>query len=163
MGPTIVADVMTPRVYTCRVSDTLDCAALLMWDHDCGAIPIVDRRGHVVGMVTDRDICMAAYTRGEPLRQIPVTVAGSRSVHSVPPDASLAWACEVMKRHRVRRLPVIDVGGNLAGMLSLADLVRDAQSSSEPGDSVQHIVSMLAEIGRRCPLPRARPRDVPAP
>ena len=61
--PTIVAQVMTRKVHTCRRGDTLHRAARLMWDHDCGAVPIVDERGHTVGMITDRDICMAVYIR----------------------------------------------------------------------------------------------------
>jgi len=147
---TVVADIMTPRVHACRATDTLEHAARLMWDHDCGAIPIVDARGRAIGMITDRDVCMAAYIQGRPLGQIPVTVAGARRIHSVRPDASLAVAQETMKMHRVRRLAVIDLGGNLVGMLSLADIARVARSSRDPRDPlhVEQVASTLAEVFR---------------
>jgi CBS-domain-containing membrane protein len=121
-----------------------------MWDHDCGSLPIADHRGHIIGMVTDRDICMAAYTQGRPLREIRVTVAGSAPVHSVPPDASIAFAYQVMKMHRVRRLPVIDRGGNLVGMVSLGDIVRRARHASglDVDLDAEQIMSMLAEVCR---------------
>jgi CBS domain-containing protein len=146
----IIADIMTPHPQTCRVDETLDRVARLMWDYDCGALPIVDRGGHVVGMVTDRDICMAAYFQGRPLHQILVTVAGSTSVHSVAPDAPVAAAYRIMKTHRVRRLPVIDFGGCLVGMLSLGDIVRRAWKTHGVDDDLdfERVASMLAEVYR---------------
>jgi CBS domain-containing protein len=155
-APVEVAEIMTKHVQTCRVSDTLERAARLMWDHDCGAIPVLDERGHTVAIVTDRDICMAAYTQGKPLWQIPVKVAASHRVHSVPPDASLAVAHQLMKTHRIRRLPVIDRGGNLVGILSLADIVRAARPTPDRSHPLhsEHVVSTLAEVHRpSCPKP----------
>jgi CBS domain-containing protein len=126
-----------------------------MWDHDCGAIPILDACGHTVAMDTDRDNCMAAYIQGKRLRQIPVTLAGSRRIHAVRPDESLAVAHQLMRVHRVRRLPVIDTGGNLVGILSLADIVRRARSSGDPADPlrVENVASTLAEVMRPACLP----------
>jgi CBS domain-containing protein len=144
----IVADIMTPHAHQCSVNDNLDRAARLMWEHDCGAIPIVDLRGHTVGMITDRDICMAAYLQGKPLHRIGVKVAGSHHIHSVTPDAPVELAYAIMKRHRVRRLPVIDVGGNLVGMLSLADVVRHARRDGADGLDVDEMASVLAEVYR---------------
>jgi CBS-domain-containing membrane protein len=105
-----------------------------------------------VGVVTDRDVCMAAYTQGKPLRAIPVTVAASRSVHSVRPDAAVEVAEAVMKMHRIRRLPVLDIGGNLVGMLSLADIVRCAHArpaqDEDDGLGADRIVSTLESVYR---------------
>lgn len=146
----IVADIMTTHVHWCLASDTLDRPARLMWEHDCGAIPVVDGHGHVIGMVTDRDICMAAHFQGKALNELPVIVVGCTRIHSVGPAASIAYACEVMKMHRVRRLPVLDRGGNLVGMLSLADVVRHARSSRNPKDNldVERVASTLTEVYR---------------
>jgi CBS domain-containing protein len=148
--PVEVAEIMTTDVQTCGVGDTLERAARLMWDHDCGAIPVLDERGHTIAIVTDRDICMAAYTQGKPLWAIPVTVAASHRVHSVLPDASLAVAHQLMKMHRIRRLPVVDHGGNLVGILSMADLVRAARPTLDRTHPLhaEHVVSMLAEVHR---------------
>jgi CBS domain-containing protein len=103
-----VAEVMTTDVHRCFASDRLDRVARTMWEHDCGALPVVDRRGRTIGVVTDRDICMAAYTTGGSLDAIPVTSAASRTIHSVAPDDSIADAEAAMTMYRVRRLPVID-------------------------------------------------------
>jgi CBS domain-containing protein len=149
-GAIVVADLMTPQVHSCRVGDTLERAARLMWEHDCGALPVVDAHGRTVGMVTDRDVCMAAYIQGRPLSRIPVTVAASHRVHFVRPDATLDLACAIMREHRVRRLPVIDVGGNLVGMLSLVDVVRVARRPLESGDplDVDAIAAVLTDVFR---------------
>ena len=53
-----------------------------MWDHDCGCAPVVDGHGRLAGIITDRDICMAAYTQGMPLEAIPVERAMSARVVS---------------------------------------------------------------------------------
>lgn len=148
--PTIVAQVMTRKVHTCRRGDTLHRAARLMWDHDCGAVPIVDERGHTVGMITDRDICMAVYIQGRPLWAIPVTVAASSHLHAVRPDASLDEARHLMARHRVRRLPVLDLGGNLVGIVSLGDLVRNASSTlpSQHPLRPERLAATMADVFR---------------
>ena len=67
-----VKDVMTTSPGTCSVSDMANEAARIMWDRDCGSVPVIDAAGHVVGIVTDRDICMAAYFQGRPLSAIPL-------------------------------------------------------------------------------------------
>ena len=150
-GPAfLVSDIMTPFAYSCRADDTLAVAARLMWEHDCGAIPVLDGHGHVVGMITDRDICMAAYIQGRPLSQMAVASAASKDVHSIRPGAPIGDAHHMMKMHRVRRLPVVDVGGNLVGMLSLADVVRHSDRSLDPSHPlhVENVLATLAEAFR---------------
>jgi CBS-domain-containing membrane protein len=158
---------MTTEVHHCRVGDTLERVAQNLWDHDCGALPVVDRHGQTVGMITDRDVCMAAYTTGRPLATIPVMVAASHGVHSVTPDDSIEHAESVMKMHRVRRLPVIDIGGNIVGMLSLADVVRHAHPSAPPPPPAEvadaldadRVASTLAVLFRSHD-PRAHPMNL---
>ena len=60
----LVKQIMTGDPVTCARHQTLNDAARQMWDHDVGAVPIVDEQGEAVGVITDRDICMAAYTQG---------------------------------------------------------------------------------------------------
>ena len=69
--------VMSKDVASCVPSETLNEAARIMWERDCGIVPVVESResGKVVGVITDRDICIAAYTRGRPLAQIPIDEA----------------------------------------------------------------------------------------
>jgi CBS domain-containing protein len=145
-----VAEIMTRCVRHCRMTDSLEHVAKLMWDHDVGALPVLDGRGHTVAMITDRDICMAAYTQGKPLREIPVGVAASDGVHFVRPDDSLETAQAIMKTHRVRRVPVVDAGGNLVGVIAVTDVIRRARSSREAGDplDLDQVVRTLGDVLR---------------
>lgn len=125
-----VEQLMTRNVQTCRASDGLERAAQLMWEHDCGVVPVMaDGNGaaRVVGMLTDRDICMAAYTQGRRLEDIPVASAMSREVFSCRPTDALAVALKVMQTNRVHRLPVVDQDDRVVGLLSLADVAREAE------------------------------------
>src|SRR5690606_28351921 len=65
-----VRELMTRDVQVCGPRDDLNRAAQIMWDHDCGVVPVVDSERRPIGMVTDRDVCMAAYTQGKPLSAI---------------------------------------------------------------------------------------------
>jgi CBS domain-containing protein len=109
---------------TCTQDDSLSRSAQIMWDADCGAVPVVDGEGAVVGMITDRDVCMAAYTRGLPLEAMTVGSAMSKQVFSCTPEASIGQALRLMAEKQVRRLPVTE-NGKLVGVVSLADVARD--------------------------------------
>ena len=80
----------------------------------------------VVGMVTDRDLCMAAYTQGRPLEAIGVSTAMSQRVCSCRPTDALRVALNVLRANQLHRLPVVDADEHLVGMLSLADVAREA-------------------------------------
>ena len=126
-----VEQLMTRNVETCTSQDTLATAARIMWERDCGIVPVVglvddDAAPPIVGMLTDRDICMAAYTQGRPLHDIPVATAMSQSVCSCRPTDAIGVALKVMQTNQIRRLPVVDGDDRLIGMLSLADLAREA-------------------------------------
>jgi CBS domain-containing protein len=120
-----VENVMTRAVKTCGRDDSLDVAARIMWEHDCGCAPVVDADGRVVGMLTDRDMCMAAYTCGATLASLRVGGAMAATVYCCRPKDSLATAEQMMRAHRIRRLPVTADDGRLVGILSLSDLARE--------------------------------------
>lgn len=119
-----VEQLMQRTVQTCRPDDTINRAVQLMWEHDCGCIPVVDDAARPVGMITDRDACMAAYTQGRPLAALPVHLAMAKQVRSCRPGDTLVEAESVMKAAQVRRLPVVDADGVLVGILSLNDLAQ---------------------------------------
>jgi CBS domain-containing protein len=154
---------MTREVVTCGPEDSLERAARAMLQRDCGGLPVVDRRGRVIGMVTDRDICMAALTRGRPLRELCVRDAMTREVVSAAPGQSLALAAELMGQCQVRRLPVLDESHHPVGVISLGDLARRADCG-EPLDSgdvgMDDVTAALAAIARPGP-PAALPRPAP--
>ena len=162
-----VSDLMTTAVKSCVIGDSLQRAAQLMWENDCGVVPVLDGEGRVVGMITDRDICMAAYTHGQALWATPGIgrhgQAGPRGHGEHPLDVVET----LMRRVRVRRVPVLDGNGHLKGILSMNDLARHAhrsagrKSNGLSGDSVvQTLASNLrAAPGRKGDRPRGQCGD----
>jgi CBS domain-containing protein len=156
-----VEDLMTKDVMTCGPDDTLDRAAHVMWVGDCGCVPVVDEARRLVGIITDRDVCMAAYTQGKPLGEIPVATAMARVVQYCDPEDSVAAAEEAMRTHRVRRLPVVAPEGHLAGIISLNDLARAAHQQrtrkARAGVTPLGVSETLAAVcePRSAPLPAA--------
>lgn len=126
--PARVLDAMTREVVTCRASDPLSRAAQLMWETDCGAVPVLDHDDKLIGMITDRDICMAAYTQGRALSEVSVSSAMSTTLHTCKPTDSLRELMDTMSERRVRRVPVVDEAGKVVGIVSLADVARLAQA-----------------------------------
>jgi CBS domain-containing protein len=112
-----------------------------MWNHDVGFLPVVDARGRVVAAITDRDLCMAAYTQGKPLAEIGVDSAMSRNLVSVRPTDPLDRAAELMECHQVRRLPVVDDDGAIVGVVTLSDLARCVSSGAMPPAEITRAVT----------------------
>jgi CBS domain-containing protein len=140
--------VMTTDVKCCRSDETLNAAAKLMWEHDVGCVPVVDEAQRVVGMLTDRDVCMAAYTKGTTLSSVPVAAAMSDKVISCDIDESLATVEQRMRIHKIRRLPVLK-GTQLVGMVSLNDIARAWQrrvSDKKSAISADDVATTLASI-----------------
>jgi CBS domain-containing protein len=124
-----VEELMTTDVGACRPFDTVDRSAKVMWERDCGAVPVVDQDGRAIAMLTDRDICMAALTQGRALGEIHVSSAMSRRLWSCRPQDDVKDAEKVMRSRQVRRLPVVDADGKLLGVLSISDLAIAAMPS----------------------------------
>ncbi len=144
-----VADSMTREVRACTVHDSLNAAARVMWEHDCGCVPVVDGQGRLVGIVTDRDICMAAYTQGAPLEAIPLERVMAARVISCSRTDDLDTAHRLMRKHEIHRLPVVDSRGRLTGILSLSDVVNQAsQAGAAPSEAVE-IIATLSAIRKR--------------
>ena len=146
---TRIEKLMHRPAVTCHVNDSLANAARLLWEQDCGALPVVDERGRVVAMITDRDICMAAYTQGLPLQSIQVRSAMSHSLYSCRPSDPVVEAEKQMGENQVRHLPVLDEQGQVLGILSLNDLTREAGRSAggRAQDAGNSLVKTLMEVG----------------
>jgi CBS domain-containing protein len=143
-----VKDLMTPSPSVCTPQDTTNEAAHIMWERDCGAVPVVDDRGRVVGMITDRDICIAAYFQGEPLSQIRVADVMSRELSTVRPEDDVTRAEHVMREHQIRRLPVVADGQLLVGILSVGDLalrVPRASGTRQPAET-QELLQVFSAV-----------------
>ena len=136
----LVKEIMSQPVISCQVDDHANVAAQRMWENDFGVVPVLDENGRVIAMLTDRDICMAAYTQGKALDQIVVRSVMSKYLHSCSPEDALDQAEQLMRNYQVRRLPVIDYTGKLAGILSLNDVAcasaRKHSGHRAPSDGI---------------------------
>lgn len=145
----IVGQLMSIGVRSCHAADTLDVPTKMMWDHDCGCVPVVDPDGCVAGMITDRDVCMAAFTKAKPISQIVVGDVMTTRVVSCKPEDTIALAEHLMRQARVHRLPVVDDAGKLVGILSLNDLALAAagerRTVAQPS-SLDRVAGTLAAI-----------------
>jgi CBS domain-containing protein len=126
-----VKDIMTVNAKACVPTNSLADAARLMWDNDCGILPVVVEGGKLVGLITDRDICMAAATKGRNLSNIAVEDVISGNVFACKPEDEIKGALSTMRENKVRRLPVVAVDGKLQGVLSMNDVVLKAEETKD--------------------------------
>ena len=146
----MISDLMTTDVATCSATDSLNRAAQMMWERRCGSVPVVDQDCHVLGMVTDRDVCMAAYTQGRRLDDIAVTSVMSHPARICPATATPEEAESLMMAHGVHRLVVVDAEGRLSGVISLDDIARHGTASDGKGDvDLERVGLALGDISRR--------------
>jgi len=120
-----VKDIMTPEPRTCAPGTNLAAAAALMLDGDCGILPVVED-GKLVGVVTDRDICIALATRNRLASDLTAGEVLQAPVHTCGPDDDVHAALAAMKQFRVRRLPVEGFGGTVSGIISMNDILLAA-------------------------------------
>ncbi|MCB1025310.1 MAG: CBS domain-containing protein [Acidobacteria bacterium] len=119
-----VEKIMTDNVGTCRLDDNLGKAVFIMWQRDCGAVPIVDDENKVVGMVTDRDASIAAASRNMLVSDIGVKDFAVGKLISCGRKDKVEDALKKMARHKIKRLPVVNKNGELKGIISIADVLR---------------------------------------
>ena len=125
-----VKHVMTVDPVAIWRTESLATAAKSMWENDCGIMPIIDAGRRVVGVITDRDICMATAVRNRPESTISVEEVMTGKICSVKPDDDIQTALHLMHEHKIRRLPVLDDEGELKGMLSMNDIVLKAEETN---------------------------------
>jgi CBS domain-containing protein len=149
-----VQDVMTTTVRSCPPTANLAEVVAIMWEADCGIVPVVNERAEVVGVVTDRDIAIALGTRGTPAAQVRASEAMSAPVVCCAPEDAVTGALAQMQKHRVHRLPVTGIGGVLLGMLSLNDVVRHAPAAAAKDPVIAALRGICAQH-RPAPIARA--------
>lgn len=156
-------EIMNHPVITCPETSTLDHAARLMWEFDCGVIPVVNDDGRLAGIVTDRDVCMAAYTQGRPLAAIPIGTAMARDVVASHEEDSVEHAEALMRASQVRRVPILDGDGRPVGIVSLNDLARLALRAHRGAVDRELVQTMAAVCEPRHQAAPSRPALVMAP
>jgi len=123
-----VKELMTSDVKSCGPETNLAAAAKIMWEDDCGAVPVTDDIGHVIGVIIDCDICIAGATRARAEGEIPVQDVISKVVYTCAASDDVRQALETMRLRKVRRLPVVDQSGRLTGIVSVHDIALEARS-----------------------------------
>lgn len=145
-------DIMTVQTQTCSCNDNLDQVARQMWEHDCGAIPVVDEDRRPVGIITDRDIAIAAMLNHKALWELHAgEMIAHQQVHTCYQDDPVEDCLKLMQAHSIRRLPVTDASGRVAGIISIGDAIAvtgnsAALSKSNQQLSPKHIMAMLKVI-----------------
>ncbi|HEX6044530.1 MAG TPA: CBS domain-containing protein [Pyrinomonadaceae bacterium] len=144
-----VKDIMTGKPSVCELNASLAEAARTMWDADCGVLPVLKDGREVVGLITDRDICMAMAMRDCNPAAVSAEEVISGELYTVAPEDEIQKALELMQEHQVRRLPVISPEGELQGMLSMNDIILNAkekQNGKAPEIGYKAIVNTYKAI-----------------
>lgn len=132
-----VSDLMTVDPACCKPSDSVQDAARMMLDNDCGQVPVVGDEGQLVGVITDRDIACRCVAEGKS-NETRVADLMSRDIVTASPEDDVESCCAKMEKHQVRRLPVVDAQGCCCGMISQAD-VATGVSRETTGDLVRQV------------------------
>ena len=143
-----IREVMTKNPVFCAPSSSAQTAAIIMHQKNTGIVPdtedIFSRK--LVGVVTDRDLCLAVLVRGRDPSHVWVQECMTRDPVTCHLDEEVGAALRRMREHQVRRIPVVDAAGNLQGIVSLADLVRRwAISPDELFDTLEKICEPAVE------------------
>ncbi len=145
-------DVMMGTPYYCQLDSNLGSATELMWTGNCGFLPVMGTNGKIVGVVTDRDICIALGTRNRVAGDITVREVMSDRLFACSPDDDVHIVLEMMKEGGVRRLPVIVENGTLVGVTSIDDLLLRAEAKGigkQPELSTEEVVRTYRAIDQR--------------
>ena len=140
-----ITSLMEKNVHTCRPEDSLEEAAGTMLKGDVGALPVVDNDNKLVGMITDRDICMSSLIEGRSLKELPVSLAASTPAWACMLEDSLADVRAAMQTHKIHRIPVVDENEKLIGIVGLGDIVH-ATSEKKSGFTPNDLTKTLAAI-----------------
>jgi len=147
-----VKEVMMRTPYTGSLRTNLGEAAELMWKGNCGFLPVVDDQEKVCGVLTDRDICIALGTRNRTAGEVCIGEVTQQKVYACNAEDDIHIALQSMRDGHVRRLPVLNEDGKLAGVVSMDDILLHAEPSTfgnEPELSANEVVRTYRWIMRK--------------
>lgn len=148
---------MTSPAHSCSTDASLVTAAEIMWNYKIGALPVLDSEGHPVGMITDRDICMAAARKDRFAGTITVLETMSPNPFTIKPDDALSKALDTMSARQVRRLPVVDATGHLVGIVSINDAAASAETGERDSIGRAEVFAPIVATLRKIAAPSATP------
>ncbi len=126
----------SPR--TCSPGTNLAAVTELLWSCGCGALPVVNEAGRMVGIITDRDICVALGTRDRRPSELVAEQVMSPHVVTCRSADEIHAALKIMRARRVRRLPAVNEAGKLEGVLCMSDLILDARHDDGSGPELSY-------------------------
>ena len=144
-----VQEIITRDVKFCGPDTNLAAATEIMWSNNCGTLPVSDSGGKLLGVITDRDMCVAMGTRNRKASDLAVGDVAMKPVFTCGPDDDVHEALKAMRQHQVRRVPVVDENGKLAGIVCLDEIVLHAEkfdSKKHAGISYEDVVSTMKAI-----------------
>ena len=124
-----VKEIMTAKVKSCSQTAHLAAVAEVMRKSNCGALPVVDGDEKVIGMITDRDICLAMSQKDRDPSRSKVSEVISGEVYDCAPGDEVKNALKTMRKKKVKRLPVVNGAGALKGILSIGDILLRARKA----------------------------------
>jgi len=160
-----VKDVMMRTPVSCTAETNLGAAVETMWNRNCGILPVLNAQRQVIGVVTDRDVCIALGTRNRLAGEITVAEVTSGKAFVCKPDDDIRAALVTMAHAKVRRLPVVNADGKLEGILSMDDVVAHSEARI-PGKAAElsegDVVDTLKNL-YRAELPEVVKQKAPLP
>lgn len=141
-------DLMTAQPKLCSPETTLRDVARMMVEQDCGSIPVAesDSSRKLIGMITDRDIACRAVAQGKSPTETRVSDVMSTPCVTVHLDASVQDCCDVLEKHQIRRVPVVDENGMCCGIVAQADLAR--KSADQAAEVVREVSQPTDDASR---------------
>jgi len=152
-----VQEVMTRNVFCIGEAHSLNDAAQLMWEHNCGSVPVINEDREVVAMITDRDIAMAAYTQGRCLADIPLETTQSQQLVCCKPEDDIREVQHMMRTHQLHRIPVVNDKLEPVGIVSLNDIAGVCQSGSpqiKPKDVSDTLAAICSSVQQKSMVAR---------
>jgi CBS domain-containing protein len=145
-----VEDVMTKDVSFCSPGTNAAAAAEIMWNRNCGILPVLEDSGQLVGMVTDRDLFIALGTQNRNASDLPVGEIMHREPSGCAPEDDVRKALKTMAQQQVHRLPVLDKSGTLKGILSMDDVIVRGKIETDGAikDDVIRALRAICELRR---------------
>ncbi len=122
-----VREVMTKNAIFCGPESTLEEASFLMQKHNCGFLPVVGDGGNLIGVVTDRDMCIALGARNRKPSDLRVRDVMPRKLFKCMEGDDVNSALKTLRDATIRRIPVVDRESVLVGVISIDDIVLNAR------------------------------------
>lgn len=140
---------MTRSVGVCREDDSLAQAVEIMWQKDCGIVPVINKKSKVVGTITDRDIAVSVFLQNKPASEITASSIINGKVITCSSKDKVEKVLKTMKKHQIKRLPVTGKDDKLKGMISITDILL---ASNKDKSLRKSVVKTLEAIGKPRPI-----------